>query len=48
MNNPQMVQDIMNKTTRLGAAKLEIPDRHLQQLPQEFAGFLKLTDFSRR
>jgi hypothetical protein len=48
MNDPQMIQDMMNKTSQLGAAKLEIPDRHLRELPQEFARFLKLTDFSKR
>jgi hypothetical protein len=44
----EIVQDIRKRATQLGAAKLEIPGEHLERLPQEFAPFLKLTDFSTR
>jgi hypothetical protein len=41
-NNPQAVADFTARVSRLGAAKLDIPDRHLRELPQQFARFLKL------
>lgn len=44
----QIAQDFVKRANQLGVAKLQIPGDHLGQLPQEFAAFLKLTDFSKR
>lgn len=48
MNDPQIAQDFARRANQLGVAKLKIPGDHLTQLPQEFAAFLKLTDFLKR
>lgn len=45
MNDPQIVRDVADRTSELGAAKLQLADRHLGGLSQQFVGFLKLTDF---
>jgi hypothetical protein len=47
-SGPEVVQGISSGASQLSAAKLEIPGEHLERLPQEFAPFLKLTDFSKR
>lgn len=44
--DPQVVKDFGERASRLGTARLKIPDRHLRELPQRFAKFLNLTDFS--
>jgi hypothetical protein len=46
MNNPEVAPEFAKRAARFGVAKLEIPDRHLRELPQHFAE-LKLTDFWR-
>ncbi len=43
-NDPEAVKKRVEAAARLGAAKLDIPQRHLKELNQEFAE-LKLTDF---
>jgi hypothetical protein len=48
MNDPQIARDFATRANQLGLAKLKIPEDHLTRLPQEFAPFLKLTDFSKR
>jgi hypothetical protein len=45
MNDPQAAREFTERASRLGAAKLDIPDRHLRELPQRFAKLLNLTDF---
>ena len=45
-NNPQVVKERAERVASLGAAKHDIPDRHLRELPQRFARSLSLTDFS--
>ena len=45
MSDPQIAQDLLEKLSRLGIAKLDLADRHLAELSQQFARFLKLTDF---
>ena len=45
MNDPQIRREAAEKASRLGAAKLTLADRHLGELSQRFARFLKLTDF---
>jgi hypothetical protein len=45
MNDPEGNKDAVARASRLGMAKLEIPNRRLPELPQHFAPFLKLTDF---
>lgn len=47
MNDPQAVRDIAERSSRLSSARIEIPDRHLRELPQRFAQFMNLTDFSK-
>jgi hypothetical protein len=44
-NDPKVVKEFAERTARLGAAKLNLPGRHLRELPQRFAECLKLTDF---
>jgi hypothetical protein len=44
-NDPQVVRDVLERSQRLGAAKLDLPNRHLEELPQRFTQFLRLTDF---
>lgn len=44
MNDPEAVQEFVQRAARPGAARLEIPERHLRELPQQFAE-LKLRDF---
>lgn len=44
-NDPQVVQDSTERALRLGPAKLNLADRHLRELPVQFAKFLELTDF---
>jgi hypothetical protein len=48
MNDPQIARDFATRASQLSVAKLKIPEDHLTRLPQEFAPFLKLTDFSKR
>ena len=45
MNDPQAARDFTERASRPGVAKLDIPDRHLRELPQRFAMLLNLTDF---
>ena len=45
MNDPQACRDMIDRASRLGTAKLSLPDRHLGELSEQFAEFLKLTDF---
>jgi hypothetical protein len=45
MSDPRIAQDLLEKASRLGVAKLDLADRHLADLSQQFARFLKLTDF---
>jgi hypothetical protein len=45
MNDPQTCRDMAERNSRLGAAKIKIPDRHLRELSGQFAKFLQLTDF---
>jgi hypothetical protein len=45
MNDPQVVRDFAEGADRLGKAKLDLPGRHLGELSEQFAEFLKLTDF---
>jgi|ERR1035437_6632410 hypothetical protein len=47
-NDLQAVRDFTERASRLGVAKLSIPDRCLAELPQLFKPFLKLTDFSEK
>jgi hypothetical protein len=44
-SDPQAVRDSLERGSRLGIAKLKIPDRHLRELSEQFAKFLELTDF---
>jgi hypothetical protein len=44
MNNPEAVREFLQRAARPGVAKLEIAERHLRELNQQFAE-LKLTDF---
>lgn len=44
-NDPQMVQDVAERASRLGTAKLNLADHHLGELSKRFEEFLKLTDF---
>jgi hypothetical protein len=41
----RIAQDILDKSSRLGPAKLSLADRHLRELPQQFLRVLRLTDF---
>jgi hypothetical protein len=45
MNDPPVVRDVLERSQRLGATKLDLPNRHLEELPQRFTQFLRLTDF---
>jgi len=45
MNDPQVCRDFAERADRLGKAKLILPDRHFGELSEQFAKFLKLTDF---
>jgi hypothetical protein len=45
MNDPQICQGVAKRASQLGTAKLNLADRHLGELSQQFARFLKLTDF---
>jgi hypothetical protein len=45
MNDPQICQDVAKRASQLGTAKLNLADCHLGELSQQFARFLKLTDF---
>jgi hypothetical protein len=45
MTDPLAVREFTERASRLGTAKLDIPDRHLRELPQRFAKSLNLTDF---
>jgi hypothetical protein len=45
MADRQIAKDASERNLRLGSMKLALPDRHLRELPQQFARFLKLTDF---
>jgi hypothetical protein len=44
-NDPQMRREVAERASRLGTAKLDLADRHLGELSQQFARFLELTDF---
>jgi hypothetical protein len=44
MSDPEVAREYSQRAARLGVAKLEIPERHLGELGQQFAE-LKLTDF---
>jgi hypothetical protein len=45
MNDPQTCRDFAERASRLSMAKISLPDRHLGELSEQFAEFLKLTDF---
>jgi hypothetical protein len=45
VNDPQIRRDVAERASLLATAKLNLADRHLAKLSQEFARFLKLTDF---
>lgn len=47
MNDPEIAKESMTRAHQLGLAKLRIPQDYLPELPQQFAPFLKLTDFSK-
>jgi hypothetical protein len=44
-NDPQIVRDYNERMDRLGQAKLIIPDRYFEELSEQFAKFLRITDF---
>lgn len=44
-NDSQIDQAIRNRESQLGPVKLKIAEDHLEQVSQEFAPFLRLTDF---
>jgi hypothetical protein len=44
MNGPEVVREYSQRMARPGMVKLEIAERHLGNLPQQFAES-KLTDF---
>ncbi len=46
MNDPQVRRELTERELRLNSARRDILDRHFKELPQQFARFLKLTDFS--
>ena len=46
MNDPQVRRELAERELRLNSARRDILDRHFKELPQQFARFLKLTDFS--
>jgi hypothetical protein len=43
----QIGKEMANRATRLSEAPLEIATKHLEELPKQFAPFLKMTDFSK-
>jgi hypothetical protein len=46
MNDPQVRRELTERELRLNSARRDILDRHFKELPQQFARFLKLTNFS--
>lgn len=46
VNDPQAHRELAESESRLISARRDILDRHFKELPQQFARFLKLTDFS--
>ena len=44
-NDPRMRREVAQRGSQLDAAKVDLADRHLGELSQQFARFLKLTDF---
>jgi hypothetical protein len=46
MMNPEVRKEFGERQLRLNSARRDILDRHFKELPQQFARFLKLTDFS--
>ncbi|PWU12001.1 MAG: hypothetical protein C5B51_01610 [Terriglobia bacterium] len=47
MSDPDVNRDFVQRVGLLGAAKLDLPNRHLPQLSRHFAKLLRLTDFSK-
>lgn len=48
MNDSEIAQEFLTRANQLALAKFRIPQDHLSELPQQFAPFLRLTDFSKR
>lgn len=45
MNDPEINREVVERATRLSNARPAVPERYLRELAQQFAKFLKLTDF---
>jgi hypothetical protein len=47
MNDPEMSREFAERADRLGRAQLILVGRYFEELPKQFEGYLKLTDFSK-
>jgi putative transposon-encoded protein len=45
MADPDVARELLERVTRLGSAKLDLPKRHVGELTERFGKFLNLTDF---